>query len=966
MAKKSVFAAVFAVGMAFLTGGSVCAQETYSQQLECPGWNNPSNFGVSGGTDFFYSGQIGERNDGAPNVMTGSLGGMVLSGQVYQKSALANVQPGGSGDCATLPSPNNAYYICTAGNDANTGNLLPYVPSAQFNTYDSVTVANTSLTKSIRVGDACGGHKSVGLYYNLLVTPQNAMFYIYYAIVVEDPGGGGHGTAYDPSFVIRVMKKNAANQWVQISDTLAYMVGSTTTQQGGTVQEGVNGWHHSNSTQAVYWKEWTKVALNLTNYLDQNLRIEVVNGDCSFSQHYAYAYICGECRPMTILSSGCPPGLSTDVTTLAASRGMQNYVWYASEWGVAEPPTLFDPGQANGHYTWRQLSPDQSTQHTYNVQAADFRVTRRRNNAGVSVPCDSMGNWQTFRCKMTSALDPAKPFHSYLYVNVQNKKPTMEVDSLYACNGSAKLWNRSYVPGDPSLVQLGSTQWSFYDNPYCEGDPVATALGDSAETFYEGTDLKGVRVRSFTNDPACYSDAIYPILPRENPPVHGMLIDPESRVLCDTASASIRDTSSGEGYWREWSFRPANAPDEDMTLSDKIVGVGDENRTLTRSFSHAVEPIELRVFNGSYYVNPLDIYDTVWCQTLVHDTISVFLHPELEVIGDTVVCEGSKTDATVRALGVDNCTYQWSLSPNSITGNLPEGPRLQVTPYADKATYYVKVTSPQGCVAWDSLHAYMVRPKLSILPEDGRICPGDVATLVGTNADHFTWTASPADPSLAGQDSNARIMVSPTQTTVYTLVGHGSNDCDASPLRKTVTIVPLPEPKVKLTPGFIDTDNPTVVLRDQSTYGVSSSWLFLGGETAVGREVSHVFEDCIGKDSVPVTLTSYNALECPTVYPFKIPVTLFTVWFPTAFTPGSNDGNDKFGVHTINEYEYFHIYIYNRRGELVFESDDVHFQWDGTKNGADCPQGAYVYTCRFRKPGTTTLGTTQGTVTLIR
>ena len=186
-------------------------------------------------------------------------------------------------------------------------------------------------------------------------------------------------------------------------------------------------------------------------------------------------------------------------------------------------------------------------------------------------------------------------------------------------------------------------------------------------------------------------------------------------------------------------------------------------------------------------------------------------------------------------------------------------------------------------------------------------------------------------------------------------------------LTKTVTIVPLPVPSVKLTPTFIDTDNPKVVLRDQSAHGVTSSWLFNNGEVKTGREVSHRFDNCVGFDSVPVTLTSYNALECPTEYKFQIPVNVFTVWFPTAITPGSSDGNDKFTIHTINEYQFFHIYIYNRRGELVYDSDDVHFEWDGTNREREKKkQGAYVYTCRFRKPGTTTLSSVQGTVTLVR
>lgn len=85
-----------------------------------------------------------------------------------------------------------------------------------------------------------------------------------------------------------------------------------------------------------------------------------------------------------------------------------------------------------------------------------------------------------------------------------------------------------------------------------------------------------------------------------------------------------------------------------------------------------------------------------------------------------------------------------------------------------------------------------------------------------------------------------------------------------------------------------------------------------------------------------MTLTSYNVLNCPTVYPFAIPVSTFTAWFPNIFTPGSSDANSTFSLFTINEYEYFHIYIYNRRGELVFESDDVHFQWNGTYKDEPC------------------------------
>lgn len=983
MAKKSVFLMMVLLGLALMSETSVYGQ--WSQATACPGWNNPANFTVGGAQTNKYSGQgitITSSNKLCPNPLTGETGVSAMSTS-YTASQLAGVNSASSsGSCAGsgIPNHTNQYVIMTnlTGHDPNTGNQLPYVPT-QFNTHDTTPGAiNTNITKSIRIGDGCSKYDAeyggAQLNYTMRVTDDNAMMYIYYAIVAESPT---HGQRGNPTFIIRVMKRNNSNIWTQISDTLAYYISSTSSSDHTAdcnnmdyvtmAASGATGWHsYGTGYNAVYYKDWEKVCIDLSNHLYEEVQIQVLIYDCIYNAHYAYAYIAGECRPMTIKTAGCPAGLDTNVTTLSAPSNMRNYVWYASEWGVGEPAyaSNFGPGGDFSHFTWRQLTPSVNTSNTYRAQANDFRVTRRFGPTGNAIAIDSVGNLQTFRCKMTSALDPNKPFDSYLYVNVQNTKPTMEIDSLMLCDGSAHLWNQSYVPGDPTLVVPGQTQWKFYDNPACNGTPIATLVGDSAHYTFNNTDLKGVRVRTITTDASCYSDAIYPLLPRKNP-VAGMTVS--DYVLCDADPTTMADTTTGEQNTRIWRFRAANADNSDMTLSDSIIGRGDSNRVVVRSFSHAVEPIELEVRNGSYYVDMINSNgDTLWCHTTVRDTVSVFLHPELEVIGDTVVCQGSKTNATVRAIGVDGCTYEWSRTYGTITGNLPAGPTLEVIPYADTSTYFVKVTSPQECVAWDSIHAYVVRPQLKMLPADGRICPGDVATLTGSDAHHYSWTASPADPSLDGQENAEQINVSPSVTTVYTMVGHGSNNCNATPLKKTVTIVPLPVPHVKLTPTFIDTDKPHVTLRDQSTYGVSSSWLFNNGEVATGREVSHTFANCIGFDSVPVVLTSYNALNCPTEYPFQIPVNIFTVWFPSAFTPGSSDGNDKFTIHSINEYEFFHIYIYNRRGELVYESDNVHFEWDGTYNGEPVPQGAYVYTCRFRKPGTTTLSSVQGTVTVIR
>ncbi|MBR1798630.1 MAG: gliding motility-associated C-terminal domain-containing protein [Bacteroidales bacterium] len=976
------------------------ANAQWSQQQACPGWNNPTSFNT-GSSTCYYTGQSGQRVSATPNVHT-QVTGASWNGDTYNTAVRLSNATGssmypygneGHKDPLKLFAIIDSSYTCTSapsgvpivpGYDFNTLNHLPFVPT-QFNTTD-LGVYNTKLIRSIRIGDCYAGSttpptSACALQYNMKVMPENAMLYIYYSIVVQNPS---HGVSGNPEFVIRVMKANSTGTtWSQMSDTLAYYVSSTPSTAPGdglvTFEPSFdsNGWHNvtvggsavtSSRAGSVNYKDWVKVGINLNNYLFENVRVEIIMMDCSAQYHFGYAYICGECRPMQIETSGCAAGQGTTVTRLSAPRGMLSYVWYASNWGVADPTNTVEPGGSNSHFTFRRLTPldgREDPYSEYSVQANDFKVTRTRNVAGDSITIDSIGNLQTFRCDMTSAMNPALPFKSSLYVNVQNTKPTMLIDTIYTCDGKVKLANLSYVPGDETGLMVDSlTEWRFFGNTGGVGVPDSMLVGDSVVFNAPNSTARSVLVRSITTDQTCYAEGLYVLHPLENPRPR---IAISNRVLCDADQTTLTDQSTDATY-RVWRFLAGSTYDSTSGRyihTDTLDGWYTNNRQVVRSFTHSIEPIELETRNGLYELHN-NQQDTVWCSAIARDTVAVFVHPNLEVTGDTIVCRGTKTNAHVRAIGVDSCNFVWSTRLGVVTGGLPSGDSLAVEPYSDTSTYFVRVTSPQGCVAWDSIRAYLVRPALTINPGDGRICPGSVAVLKGLNASGYTWTSTPYDPSLVGQESQSEVRVSPSQNTTYYMVGHGSNGCEAAPLNTRVTIVPLPVPTVSLSPDFVDNDDPTVTLRDVSPYGVSSMWLFNNSEQVTGREVVHTFEESMGQDSVYVVLTSYNELNCPNDTTIAIPVKLFTTWFPNAFTPGSEDENAYFKLYSINQYENFHIYIYNRRGELMFESEDPGFKWDGTHNGEKCPQGSYAYVCSFRKPGTSNLRKMHGSITLIR
>ena len=92
-----------------------------------------------------------------------------------------------------------------------------------------------------------------------------------------------------------------------------------------------------------------------------------------------------------------------------------------------------------------------------------------------------------------------------------------------------------------------------------------------------------------------------------------------------------------------------------------------------------------------------------------------------------------------------------------------------------------------------------------------------------------------------------------------------------------------------------------------------------------------------------------------------------TIPIPNAFRPESDiELNREFKVFAepddrISNYK---MQIFNRWGEVVFESTDIYKGWDGTQNGQSCNQGVYVWTVIFTSNDETI--TNKGVVTLVK
>ena len=95
-------------------------------------------------------------------------------------------------------------------------------------------------------------------------------------------------------------------------------------------------------------------------------------------------------------------------------------------------------------------------------------------------------------------------------------------------------------------------------------------------------------------------------------------------------------------------------------------------------------------------------------------------------------------------------------------------------------------------------------------------------------------------------------------------------------------------------------------------------------------------------DSLGCTYTDSIQLNCITVNCGKP-----NIFIPNAFTPNDDGRNDQlcFSGEWVSE---FHIAIFTRWGEKVYESDDISQCWDGRFKNNWCMPGVYVYYCRIK------------------
>lgn len=173
-----------------------------------------------------------------------------------------------------------------------------------------------------------------------------------------------------------------------------------------------------------------------------------------------------------------------------------------------------------------------------------------------------------------------------------------------------------------------------------------------------------------------------------------------------------------------------------------------------------------------------------------------------------------------------------------------------------------------------------------------------------------------------------------------------SNACKDT-LRRLVKYYALPVPVIDLQSVLNATGNSLEVDANDAT-GIpvlSRNWSFSEGTTGTSQHILLILTDTITLKTV-LTITDTNGCTgvATDVRFLSLPNDYF---IPNTITPNGDKINDEFKLSGFINFKSYTMKVYNRWGEMLFDSQDPNQGWNGTYMGEKVQNGTYIYIIEF-------------------
>ena len=361
------------------------------------------------------------------------------------------------------------------------------------------------------------------------------------------------------------------------------------------------------------------------------------------------------------------------------------------------------------------------------------------------------------------------------------------------------------------------------------------------------------------------------------------------------------------------------------------------------------------IFNTGPGNFTITVRDSKNCTTSFPTTVVLGNNFTLTPQTDAVICEGASTQLEL----ISNATqYSWSPVTGLSNATIPN-------PVANPTiTTQYTVTATLGRCSADDI--VIVNVNAAPIPDagtDGYICYGQTYQLQASGGTQYQWTPD----TYLNSASIANPVTTATRDITYTLTI--LSDANGCPSLTTDEVYVDVTPPIKVTTFPYDTigysgDMIQLLAIPNDSDVINYVWTPSQGlsDPLIPNPIVTLGAngDVVQYQVATSTIAGCRGEGYITVRVYKGP----DIYVPTAFTPNGDGRNDRFlpvpvGIKSLN---YFRVF--NRWGQLLFQTKTLHEGWDGKLQGAQQATGVYVWMIEAITNQNKII-TKKGTVTLI-
>ena len=326
-----------------------------------------------------------------------------------------------------------------------------------------------------------------------------------------------------------------------------------------------------------------------------------------------------------------------------------------------------------------------------------------------------------------------------------------------------------------------------------------------------------------------------------------------------------------------------------------------------------------------------------------------------------ITCYGANDGQLTANANGGTAPYSYTWSPSGQTGSIAS----MLAP----GTYVVSIVDANGCTA--SATDLLATPP-SLLAQmnisDNVVCLPSIATVTNASVGTFNsvlWTLSNGQSFTSNQFT---LNLTSVGCIDITLLITNANGCTAdTTISDAICVIPGPTAAFSTASPEIDFSTGELSFINNSTNYIGSIWQFGDGTSATLDNPIHTYPAAT-IDSYNVMLVVYDANGCSdTAYSVVESNDIVRLTVPNGFTPNGDGLNDIFipVVSNSDQIKFYRFEVYNRWGQLVFESTKPGEGWDGKFNGKQAQFGVYNWIVRFEVPENEPVNA-NGHVTLIK